>query len=86
VNKNEALTYIHFGGDWQPVTETHPSILFSAGAIVSTPGDLAKFIQALFEGKLVSRDTLDRMKATRDGEGFAMVTVTFQSVSRAFGW
>ena len=37
VNKNEALTYIHFGGDWKPVTETHPSILFSAGAIVSTP-------------------------------------------------
>src|SRR6266536_1667158 len=32
VNKNEALTYIHFGGDWKPVTETHPTILFSAGA------------------------------------------------------
>src|SRR4030095_5729104 len=65
VNKNEALTYIHFGGDWKPVSETHPTILFSAGAIVSTPGDMAKFIQALFEGKLVSRETLDQMKTMR---------------------
>jgi len=77
VNKNEALTYIHFGGDWKPVTETHPTILFSAGAIVSTPGDMAKFIQALFEGKLVSRETLDQMKTMRDSEGYGMVTFTF---------
>jgi D-alanyl-D-alanine carboxypeptidase len=77
VNKNEALTYIHFGGDWKPVTETHPTILFSAGAIVSTPGDMAKFIQALFEGKLVSKETLNQMKTMRDGEGFGMGTFTF---------
>jgi D-alanyl-D-alanine carboxypeptidase len=74
VNKNEALTYIRIGGDWKPVTETHPTILFSAGAIVSTPGDMAKFIQALFEGKLVSRETLDQMKTMRDGAGFGMIT------------
>jgi D-alanyl-D-alanine carboxypeptidase len=75
VNKNEALTYTHFGGgDWKPVTETHPTVLFSAGAIVSTPGDMAKFIQALFEGKLVSRETLDQMKTMRDGVGFGMIT------------
>ncbi len=78
VNKNEALTYIQFGGrDWEPVSETHPTILFSAGAIVSTPGDMAKFIQALFEGKLVSKGTLDQMKTMRDGEGVGMMTFTF---------
>src|ERR1051325_9887313 len=77
VSKNEALTYMHFGGDWKPVSETHPTILFSAGAIVSTPGDMAKFIQALFEGKLISRESLDRMKTMRDGEGSGMATFTF---------
>jgi D-alanyl-D-alanine carboxypeptidase len=77
INRNEALTYIHFGEDWKPVTETHPTLLFSAGAIVSTAGDMAKFIHALFEGKLVSRDTLDRMKPKGNGEGFGMVTFTF---------
>jgi D-alanyl-D-alanine carboxypeptidase len=77
VNKNEALTYIHFGGDWKQVPETHPSILFSAGAIVSTPGDMAKFIQALFDGKIISKEGLDRMKTIRDGDGMGMEPFTF---------
>jgi D-alanyl-D-alanine carboxypeptidase len=78
VNKNESLTYFIIpGGDWKQVPETHPSILFSAGAIVSTPNDLAKFIQALFNGKIVSKESLDQMKTMRDGEGLGMVTFAF---------
>jgi D-alanyl-D-alanine carboxypeptidase len=77
VSKNEALTYIHFGGDWKQHSETHPSILFSAGAIVSTPGDLAKFIQALFELKLISQESLNAMKTIRDGDGLGMEPFTF---------
>jgi len=78
VNKNESLTYFILpGSDWKQVPETHPSILFSAGAIVSTPNDLAKFIQALFDGKIVSKESLDQMKTMRDGEGFGMVTFEF---------
>lgn len=77
VSKNEALTYMNFGDPWKPVTETHPSILFSAGGIVSTPNDLAKFIQALFDGKIVSKESLDQMKTIRDGEGSGMEPFTF---------
>jgi CubicO group peptidase (beta-lactamase class C family) len=77
VNKNESLTYIHFGGDWQQVRETHHSILFGGGQIVSTPNDLAKFIQALFDGKIVSKESLDQMKTMRDGEGLGMEPHTF---------
>ncbi len=77
VSKNEALTYMNFGDGWKPVSETHPSILFSAGAIVSTPNDLAKFIQALFDGKIVSKESLDQMKTIRDGEGSGMEPFTF---------
>jgi D-alanyl-D-alanine carboxypeptidase len=77
VSKNEALTYVNFGDGWKPVPETHPSILFSAGAIVSTPNDLAKFIQALFDGKIVSKASLDQMKTIRDGEGSGMEAFTF---------
>jgi CubicO group peptidase (beta-lactamase class C family) len=77
VSKNEALTYMNFGDGWKPVPETHPSILFSAGAIVSTPNDLAKFIQALFDGKIVSKESLDQMKMIRDGEGSGMEPFTF---------
>ena len=77
VNKNESLTYIHFGGDWQQVRETHPSIAYGAGQIISTPNDLAKFIQALFDGKIVSKESLNQMKTLRDGEGLGMVSFTF---------
>jgi D-alanyl-D-alanine carboxypeptidase len=77
VSKNEALTYMNFGEGWKPVPETHPSILFSAGAIVSTPNDMVKFIQALFDGKIVSKESLDQMKTIRDGEGSGMEPFTF---------
>lgn len=77
VSKNEALTYRNLGDGWRPVAETHPSMLFSAGAIVSTPHDLCLFIQALFDGKIVSKQSLDQMKAVRNGELSGMDVFTF---------
>lgn len=77
VNKNEALTYFNFGGDWKQGAETHPSVFFGAGAIISTSNDLAKFIQALFDGKLISRESLDQMKTMRNDEGLGMMPFTF---------
>ncbi|WP_428663104.1 serine hydrolase domain-containing protein [Runella sp.] len=77
VNKNEALTYMNLDGNWKPVPETHPSLLFSAGAIVSTPSDMVKFIQALFDGKVVSKESLDQMKTIKDGDGVGMEPFTF---------
>lgn len=59
VNKKESLTYAQVGGDWQPMRQTHPSIAYGAGQIISTPNDLAKFIQALFDGKIVSNESLN---------------------------
>ena len=74
VNKGEALTYINTGSDWKQGFETDPSIGFQ---LISTPGDMAKFIQSLFDLKLISRDSLKQMKTMRDGEGLGMVTFTF---------
>lgn len=73
VSKNESLTYINTGTDWKQGLETHPSILFSAGAIVSTPNDLAKFIHALFEGKIVSTESLALMRTIKAGDPFGMM-------------
>ena len=69
VSKNEALTYINFGTEWKPISETHPSRMFGGGFIVSTPNDLVKFIYALFELKLISQQSLALMKTIRDGNG-----------------
>ncbi len=78
VNRNESLTYFMIpGGDWKQVPETHPSILFSSGAIVSTPNDLARFIQALFDGRILSKESLGQMIMMKDGEGLGMVTFAF---------
>ena len=77
VSKNESLTYIQTGSDWKQVPETHPSILFGAGAIISTPADLARFIHALFDGKLISGESLNRMKTMRDGWGLGMEPHSF---------
>jgi D-alanyl-D-alanine carboxypeptidase len=84
VNKNEALTYANLGGEWKQHSETHPSILFSAGAIVSTPSDLSKFIQALFDLKLVSQDSLNQMKTMRDGDGLGLGMETFTFAGKTF--
>src|SRR5688572_29378255 len=74
VNKGEALTYLNTGSDWKQGFETHPSIGFQ---LISTPGDMAKFIEALFDLKLISQQSLDQMKTMRDDEGLGMVTFTF---------
>ena len=69
VTKNESLTYWNIGGEWKPGRETHPVIF----EIVSTPGDIARFITAVFDLKLISRQSLDQMKTLRDGEGSGLV-------------
>lgn len=60
-SKNEGLSY-NFIGDWKQESETHLSIPAGAGAIISTPNDLTTFIQALFDGKIVSKESLEQMK------------------------
>lgn len=67
--KNEVSSFRYIR-DWERMDETHMSVPGGAGAVVSTPADLAKFIHALFEMKLVSKPSLDRMK----NDKFAMIT------------
>ncbi|MDO3642802.1 serine hydrolase [Mucilaginibacter sp. L3T2-6] len=66
VNKNESLSY-KSGRDWELQPETHTSILFGSGSLTSTPSDLAKFIQALFDRKLISKESLSRMMQLKSG-------------------
>jgi CubicO group peptidase (beta-lactamase class C family) len=84
VNNNESLTYLNQGGAWKPVPETHPSILFGGGSIVSTPGDLARFAKALFDLQVVSRESLDRMKTVRDGDGLGMGMEPYTFAGKTF--
>ncbi len=77
VSKNESLTYFNVGGEWKQGNETHPTLLYSAGSIVSTPNDMAMFIQALFDLKLIDQESLQHMKTMKEGEGIGMEPFTF---------
>jgi len=80
---NEAYSFAYTGG-WQQQPETDMSIPGGAGAIVSTPTDLVKFIEALFGGKLVSQASLDQMQTMRDNYGMAMLVLPFND-KRSYG-
>ncbi len=75
--KNEASSYSYTGKDWQEEAETDMSIPHGAGAIVSTPTDLSKFAEALFQGKLISKSSLDAMMKQIDGYGMGCFTFPF---------
>ncbi len=80
---NECYSYSLYQ-DWKQEPETDMSIPGAAGAIVSTPASLAKFIEALFAGKLVSAASLESMKTLKEGYGMAMFQIPFYN-RKAFG-
>jgi len=73
---NEARAYA-FAVKWTSMPETDMSIPAGAGAILSTPTDLTKFIEAMFAGKLISMDHLNLMKTMNENYGMAMFEMDF---------
>ena len=78
IANNESFSYF-YNGIWNHVNETDMSIPGGAGAIVSTPKDLTKFIEALFSLKLVSQGSLNLMRTIIDGFGMAMFQLPFDT-------
>lgn len=67
---HEAFSYDSNGASgWKLSAETNLSIPGGAGAVVSTPRDLNRFLEALFKGKLVTASSLAAMQTMRDGYG-----------------
>ena len=61
VSKKESFSY-SYAGDWKQHEEMDLSVPGGAAAIISTPSDLVKFFQALFDGKLISQENVNQMK------------------------
>ena len=70
-NTNEAFSY-NFKETWEKEPETDMSIPAGAGAIVSTPTDLIRFIESLFNGKIISSKSVEVMKTIKDEYGSGM--------------
>ena len=79
--KNSAADYakpfIWRHGSWEQTPETDMSIPGGASAIVSTIPDMLEFIQALFNGKLVTSEQLELMKPEFGDFGLGMFKFDF---------
>lgn len=77
LKKNEASSYSFENGKWIPTEEWHESVAGAAGALQSTPSDLTKFIKALFDGKIIKKESLDEMTAIDMGYGKGIFAYPF---------
>lgn len=77
--KNECASYRFFDNKWIRDKAVSLDNFCGAGAIVSAPSDMVKFIEALFSYKLVSKASLDKMKTMVDDYGMGIFPYAFQS-------
>lgn len=78
IKKGDCNSYKYFD-KWRIESETEPSITMGAGGISSTTNDINKFVEALFDEKLISEKSLVQMKTLKDNCGMGLFTIPFQS-------
>lgn len=77
-------SYTFQQGDWVIEAETDLSIPHGAGAVISTTADLTAFGWALFQHRLLDKESLDEMLRLTDNFGCGIFPIPFYE-RRAFG-
>lgn len=77
MNKNEASSY-ELDSIWKKQPETNLNLFLGAGAIVSTPTDVIKFLEALFRDKIISQASLSEMKLIKEDFGLGIGELPFE--------
>ncbi len=77
--KNEAISYAK-KENWELSSTVHHSMPLGAGGIVSTPTDVNRFINLLFNTKIVSAESLQKMLPTKDLFGIGLMNYTLNDV------
>lgn len=77
-SKNQAKSYQYSGGSYIAAPETDMSVPIGAGNIVSTPRELLTFILGLEQGKLITKENVDKMKHFIDDYGYGLVKFQFE--------
>jgi D-alanyl-D-alanine carboxypeptidase len=78
IGDGEALSY-YYTTTWKQTHETNLLNLGTAGSLLSTPTDMAMFMDALFSGKLISGASLLQMQTLRDGRGIGLLELPHHS-------
>ncbi len=73
---NEAQSFYWKKG-WQLNSEADLKTLLGAGGIVSTPSDLCRFFDGLFNGKLLAEESLDKMLKFNENLGLGIFGYPF---------
>ncbi len=81
---NQARSYIKSENGWDLTPETDMSVPMGAGGLVSSPEDLTTFFCNLFEGNLVSENSLEAMKSTTKGIGIGLMRLPVKEIE-AYG-
>lgn len=76
IQNNECYSY-YFSTKWEKDTQGDMSVPLGAGAIVSTTSDLTFFIEKLFEGKIISKESLKTMTQIQDKYGMGIFELPF---------
>lgn len=77
IDNNECYAYSHYGWVNQPMIDQ--SALLGASGIVSNAVDLTAFINALFNGKLISMASLQQMKTFKGDYGMGLFELSFSN-------
>lgn len=76
--KNEAYSYSYDeSGKWLKSEEWHESVAGGAGGLQSTASDLTKFVKALFDGKIIKKESLALMTTIDMGYGKGIFAYPF---------
>lgn len=78
ITKNEGYSFAYDGKTWEKTPEWSSNLAFSAGAMSSTTNDLNLFLEALLEGKLTSKSSLEQMKSMEDYYGKGLIIAPFE--------
>ena len=73
---SRTLSYVQ-ADPWNQEMDTDASVPRGAGSMVSTAKEVAKFYHALFNEKLISQESLQKMMKIQDGYGMALVKMPF---------
>lgn len=73
----ESYSYIFNGTNWEQMPEWKNEMAFAAGAIISTPADITRFMENLFEGNLLKKKSLEIMTTIKNGYGAGLLVAPF---------
>lgn len=80
--KNEAFSYFSSKGVWTPIyQETHLKSIKGAGGIASTAREVNMFYNALFTGKIISNEFIQKMVTPENEWGLGISVLNFQGIT-----